>query len=182
MDTLLRETQARAPIGLVSRLKGETIGARIREAYEAAGLNRHQLHLRTGLAYTTIDAWERGERVPEMASIIRVAEVTGFTPSDILGEQATAPESGTPSIEAAIVRRERDFGRPLSEGVKLRVRRYAAYGGDFSQRMAESLIDEAIAEEAGRAVARPDDADARVNDAAGQVAAKPRKRRSRAEE
>lgn len=75
----------------IMALVGDTIGQRICTAYKAAGLNRRQFSIKTGLDYASISKWEKGTVTPDLLSIRRaVAVLPGVTVGDILGEEASA--------------------------------------------------------------------------------------------
>lgn len=63
----------------------EVLGARIRRAYEEAGLNRSEFVRSLGVAYSTVLLWERGSTRPNMRNLRAVAGVTGVPVNQLLG-------------------------------------------------------------------------------------------------
>jgi len=60
----------------------QIIGARIKQAREAAGMTQQQLADELGvLAYGTqrVSQWESGRRVPKADALMRIARITGVT-------------------------------------------------------------------------------------------------------
>jgi transcriptional regulator with XRE-family HTH domain len=79
----------------------ETIGKRIRRMYEAKGLKRYGFAKRLGVAYTTVNNWERDENpaTPELETLKRVADLLGCAVSDLTGpgsQSASAPVASEP--------------------------------------------------------------------------------------
>jgi transcriptional regulator with XRE-family HTH domain len=71
---------------MVRRLTGATTGARVREAYVRANLNRNQLSKLADLDYAQIMKIERGEADPKVETLERIAHATGVTVGDLLGQ------------------------------------------------------------------------------------------------
>lgn len=163
--TILRARLSSSSLEDVGKLAGKTVGERVAEAYKAAGFSRHKLSQITRLSYSTINDWEKHGVTPELSSLQIVAEATGVSVSDLLGDDAEL--EGTPNIEAAIAARA-EQGSPLSPAVIQRLRGYSAKGGDFNPGLVEMLINDAIASELGRSASRPKDPEARVDEGRGE--------------
>lgn len=69
----------------------ETIGERIREARERAGLSQTELADRVGVRVPTMYRYERRGMVPRAATLARIADELGVTPQWII-EGGPAPE------------------------------------------------------------------------------------------
>lgn len=52
---------------------------------EAAGLSQVQLALRLGVSQGTVSNWERGFRVPQTGSLIKIASILGCGVDALLG-------------------------------------------------------------------------------------------------
>jgi transcriptional regulator with XRE-family HTH domain len=72
-------------------LRGRTLGARIREAYEARGWSRADFQRRLQSAdesleklnYTTIIAWENDRKIPKMKTVGILGRVLGYTMDEL---------------------------------------------------------------------------------------------------
>lgn len=67
------------------------VGLRIRAAYEAAGYNRHSFANALGVAYTTLDSWEKdpgtkGAKAPKLKNVERVAKFLKLPMHVLTGE------------------------------------------------------------------------------------------------
>lgn len=63
------------------------LGDRIRDAYQAAGLNRSQFVRALGVAYSTVLHWEHGRTRPNADNLQRISEITGLPMSALLGSE-----------------------------------------------------------------------------------------------
>jgi transcriptional regulator with XRE-family HTH domain len=83
-----------APV--VPLMEPAELGARIRELREAAGLSQAELAERLGIAQNSLSNWERGNRQPSFADIVRVAESLAVPISDFVvrPKQATLKPRG----------------------------------------------------------------------------------------
>ena len=52
---------------------GQKIGEKIREARKAAGMNQGQLAERLGMPQSQVSDWERGEVMPSVPSLVKLA-------------------------------------------------------------------------------------------------------------
>ena len=50
---------------------------RVRQTYEAAGLNRHEVARELGAAYSTLMNWEKGTSVPDTIRVVALAKLGG---------------------------------------------------------------------------------------------------------
>lgn len=62
----------------------QTVGANIRKAREASGLNQTQLASLVGTTQSIIGRYERGEVDPGVTRVIQIIRALGCQPSDIL--------------------------------------------------------------------------------------------------
>lgn len=66
----------------------ETIGPRIREARHLAGMTQKQLAALVHVETIQVSRWERGDSVPSVARLERIAEALGVPVTAFFGEQA----------------------------------------------------------------------------------------------
>lgn len=59
-------------------------GARLRAARERKKLSRGVLAVRVGMSFAAVSAWERGVHAPPPPSLVKVAQVLGVEPADLL--------------------------------------------------------------------------------------------------
>ena len=75
----------------------ETIGARIVEARERAGLSSAQLARRLGVKSRTVSAWERGETTPRTNRLLMLSQMLDVSALWLLeGETRYAPDQVPP--------------------------------------------------------------------------------------
>lgn len=67
------------------RLAAPTLGKRIEEAYKNAGLNRTTFAKALGASYMSTYDWGRDKYAPRADYLQRIAEVTGYSVSELLG-------------------------------------------------------------------------------------------------
>lgn len=71
------------------------VGARIRELREERGITAEELARQVDRAYSSFTAWERGNRAPDIESLLRVAEVLDVSTDYLLtGHEPEAVELG----------------------------------------------------------------------------------------
>jgi len=70
---------------------GDSLGLRIRRAYQAVGLNRSQFQRALHVAYSTVLMWERDRTHPNADNLRSISQVTGQSIGDLLG---SSPEDG----------------------------------------------------------------------------------------
>lgn len=68
------------------------LGERIREAREMVGLKQDQLARAVGLSRTSITNIERGRQGVQVYLLVRIADVLGRPPAELLPRSATEPE------------------------------------------------------------------------------------------
>lgn len=68
-----------------------TLGARLREARQAADLTQVELAARLDVTQGMVSAWERGDRIPRTMSIFRLAMALGVSADWLLGLAPSAP-------------------------------------------------------------------------------------------
>ncbi len=90
-----------------------TIGERIRAAYLAAGFNRHSFVQEMGVAYTTVNAWEKQDAAPADDLLRRASEITGVPPSVLRGEAAPVDEAQYAAWREFL---NTDAGKSMSDG------------------------------------------------------------------
>ncbi len=78
-----------------------TVGQRIRELREKAGLTQQQVAEKIGLHWTSISQWERGRNIPREASAARLAKALGVEVQDILQDVSGAHVSQKNSEKVA---------------------------------------------------------------------------------
>ena len=61
-----------------------SVGARIRAAYLAVGLNRNQFSKQLGTTYSNVIRWENNETTPKGDYLVKIAAIIGRTPRWIL--------------------------------------------------------------------------------------------------
>lgn len=83
-------------------LVGVTLGQRIRVAYMRAGLNRAQFARALDVAYTTVFSWDRNQKRPNVENLRRIAEFTGWTVEQLLGEKPPAEIQHRALMEQAV--------------------------------------------------------------------------------
>lgn len=66
---------------------------RIKEKRKSVGLSQEKLAELMGISFTTIRRWERGESVPDIESLQKLARVLQTTTSYLLGETQYEPRS-----------------------------------------------------------------------------------------
>lgn len=59
-------------------------GARLRAARERKNLSRGVLAVRVGMSFAAVSAWERGTHAPPPPALVKVAQVLGVEPADLL--------------------------------------------------------------------------------------------------
>src|SRR6478735_7047657 len=59
-------------------------GAAVRQARTRRGWTRGQLSTQVGVSLTSVASWERGEGGPSAAVLVKLAEVLGVPPGDLL--------------------------------------------------------------------------------------------------
>lgn len=74
------------------------MGARIKAAYESAGLNRSEFVRALGVAYSTVLHWEKDKTRPNADNLKRISEVTGLTTAALLGTERPEPSSTRPAL------------------------------------------------------------------------------------
>lgn len=67
------------------------LGSRLRELRQESGLSRREVCRRSGLAETTLDYLERGDRTPGVATLRALAQVYGVSPLELV-EPLAKPE------------------------------------------------------------------------------------------
>lgn len=62
----------------------EQFGANLRRARKRAGISQEETAVRASLHRTEIGLLERGERLPQIDTVIKLAGAVGVTPADLL--------------------------------------------------------------------------------------------------
>lgn len=75
------------------------VGARIRQAREAAGLRLHELALLSGFSAAALSLIETGKRDLRLSSLFRLAAALRLNPADLIqdagcGDEVNATEAG----------------------------------------------------------------------------------------
>lgn len=63
----------------------ERIGEKIREARKAAKLTQVELAEKLGVQQPLISDWERGDSIPTVASLVRLAPILNVDPGALIG-------------------------------------------------------------------------------------------------
>ena len=76
-------------------------GANLRDYRKAIGLTQKELGERIGVTSQAVNKWENGSRLPRMYDVLKICEVLGCTPDDLVKESAetlTAKEASLLSM------------------------------------------------------------------------------------
>ena len=71
-------------------MNNEVLVARVASAQENAGLSQRALAARAGISQPTLSRILSGQRTPKMTEVIKIAEATGYTVAQLMGEDASA--------------------------------------------------------------------------------------------
>ena len=71
---------------------GARLGARLRARREAKGLSQAALAELTGLTTNYISVLERGQKLPTLDTLMKLAKKVGATPGELLGDGAITDE------------------------------------------------------------------------------------------
>lgn len=84
---------------------GDQIGQRLRAMRIAAGLSQEQLAVRLGtdVAAGTVSRWERGTRVPTVATLVRIAEALGADAEALFRGLFAASSDGAADADLILV-------------------------------------------------------------------------------
>ena len=64
----------------------EILGNKIQQFRESCGLTQAELADKSGISVKHISVLERGLKIPRLATFLKVAEVLGVTPNDLLAD------------------------------------------------------------------------------------------------
>ena len=98
---------------MASSLGADSVGARIAQAREAAGLSTAQLARRLGVRTQTLASWEHGRAEPRANRLVMMAGLLNVSPTWLLIGQGEGP-ADTPS-EIALVMGELSQLRAMQE-------------------------------------------------------------------
>lgn len=76
-------------------------GSNLRDYRRANGLTQKELGDRIGVTSQAVNKWENGSRLPRMNDVLRICEVLGCTPDDLVkedGETLNAKEASLVSM------------------------------------------------------------------------------------
>lgn len=79
----------------------ELLGNRIQQFREASGLTQEELASQAGISIKHISVLERGLKIPRLATFLKIAEVLGVTPNDLLSD-GEASSDYIKAIEARV--------------------------------------------------------------------------------
>lgn len=79
----------------------ELLGNRIQQFREARGLTQEELASQSGISIKHISVLERSLKIPRLATFLKIAEVLGVTPNDLLTD-AQASSDYLKAIEAKV--------------------------------------------------------------------------------
>lgn len=60
----------------------------LRDLRKANGLTQKELGARIGVTSQAVNKWENGSRLPRMHDVLKICEVLGCTPDDLIKESA----------------------------------------------------------------------------------------------
>lgn len=63
-------------------------GTNLRDLRKANGLTQKELGVRIGVTSQAVNKWENGSRLPRMRDVLKICEVLGCTPDDLIKESA----------------------------------------------------------------------------------------------
>lgn len=63
-------------------------GTNLRDLRKANGLTQKELGARIGVTSQAVNKWENGSRLPRMYDVLKICEVLGCTPDDLIKESA----------------------------------------------------------------------------------------------
>jgi transcriptional regulator with XRE-family HTH domain len=98
------------------------VGKRLRIARRSAGLTQRELAERLDVEPITVSRWERGVTSPSLPRLMRVAELTGTSVSDLVRASDAASQQ---ALELAAIRQELTETRQLVDRVARAVERLA---------------------------------------------------------
>ncbi|MEV0355643.1 helix-turn-helix transcriptional regulator [Nocardia sp. NPDC050697] len=73
-------------------MSGHTVGERIAEAIDAAGLSQRELAAATGISQPTLSRTISGDRVAKMNELISIAAATGWLLTEFTGTSRAAAQ------------------------------------------------------------------------------------------
>jgi transcriptional regulator with XRE-family HTH domain len=77
------------PGGRPAKSKGSAIGQRIAEARRRADISQRKLAQHLGVTQQTIATLERRTSMPRSSTLVKIAEILGVSPNELLGVKAT---------------------------------------------------------------------------------------------
>ena len=80
-------------VGLIQPPDVGKLGAKIRDSYQAAGLNRHSFARKIGASYSTVTRWEAGDAEPRHAYLQKIADVCNIPVGSLMDEESPVEES-----------------------------------------------------------------------------------------
>jgi len=84
---------------------GDSLGQRIRRAYQGVGLNRSQFQRALGVAYSTVLMWERDRTHPNADNLRSISQVTGQSLGDLLGSSSEPGNGHSGRMHQVVVAR-----------------------------------------------------------------------------
>jgi transcriptional regulator with XRE-family HTH domain len=98
------------------------LGERLRKARRRQALSLYEVSERTGLHFSTIAKYERGERRPDVEVLRELAAVYDVSLTELLGEEADALAAFPPSFRSAAgeLLRRQELQSLLALGSRLR--------------------------------------------------------------
>ena len=64
----------------------EIVGNKMQQFRESCGLTQEELATKSGISVKHISVLERGLKIPRLATFLKIAEVLGITPNDLLSD------------------------------------------------------------------------------------------------
>ncbi|MDH5492944.1 MAG: helix-turn-helix domain-containing protein [Myxococcales bacterium] len=93
-------------------LQGSSLGDRIKAAYLRAGLRRSDFAKLVDVSYPTVMNWEKAKTSPNHDNLLRIAEVTGRSLEELVGEARLELETTSYPAFAEFLKSE--LGRSMS--------------------------------------------------------------------
>lgn len=133
------------------------LGQRLREARQSRSLSLYDVGARTGLHFSTIAKYERGERRPDLDVLRELAAVYDVSLAELIGEGGGSVAAFPPSLRATAMQliQRRDLQSLLDLGARLRPEQVAGLVGFL--RTLTLPVEPAAPEAAGLPPPAPDE-------------------------
>ncbi|MCB1387181.1 MAG: helix-turn-helix transcriptional regulator [Nitratireductor sp.] len=102
-------------------LDSDTLGSRIYQAREAAGMDKETVATNLGVRVSTLDSWEKDRSEPRAHHLVRLAGMLGVSASWMMGGVGQAPFSDSIRDEVALIRRQLDHLKEMRDRTSLSI-------------------------------------------------------------